>query len=404
MPANSPHGGDSVEESSLSEAGETDDQILDWLSRQGLGESNPFALLDAGSDPDLSRYLVRNDIFDILWQDSPAIVYAPAGGGKSAFRVRLTHACRVEEDGRRIFSIPYLEPSVDSLDAHLGAIFMAAALELLLVLTYRPERFLSLDRRDQEAVRNALDENAPGLLRRFLPQIKRTGSLNPLAETFDPSAAVLKDPATPYKVRALCTTFSQIPPKQDSAPSLERFDSLIRLLLGTLGFEAIYLVVDGVDAYLATMRDPKLGLRVLEPLLEQISPWTERGIYLKMLLPEELRRILPNDLTQAAEVAIIEWTPDSLVKIIQARLRAASNGRFDSLDKLSGRSIRNAEAELLKAVLHSSRQVPREMLVLMNRVLFEHVSRGGDNGDIELEDVQAAVDWYLRTHPNVSPP
>ncbi len=370
-----------------------EDKVQDWLSQKGLGETNPFVLLDAGADPDLSKYLVKHGVFRAIWQDSPSAIFAPAGGGKSAFRVRLTYACRVEEDERRVFPIPYAapEPTTTSLDAHFEAILRNAAQELLLSLVYRPARFEALNEDERQSVRRVLDQNAPGLLRHYLPQVERAGGLMPLVEAFDSSAARLPARPSPYKVRALCTALGQIPTVRDVPPAAQRFQDLVDLLLGVLGFEAIYLLVDGVDAFLETT-SKLAGIAVLKPLLEQMPSWEIRRVFLKLFLPWELRGALRKQLTKSAKVAIIDWTPESLIEVLHARLRATSRGKFDSLDAISEPSLRDAEAEILKTI----HPIPRELLVLVNRIIVEHIRRTDSSGGLEPQDVKAAQAWYRR--------
>jgi len=366
-------------------------QLVQWLSQAGLGEVNPFGPLNAAEDPHLSRYLIRHDVFRSIWQDSPAIVFAPAGGGKSAFRARLAYACRVEEDMRRVFAIPYLTPEpTTSLEAHLQGILRSAAQELLLRLAYRPAQFERLEDAARAAVRQALDQNDPGLLAHFLPQLERAGSVQPLVETFDLSAAHLPAPADPAQVRALCAALAKIPPALQVPPVNRRFGDFLALLFDVLGFEAVYLLVDGVDAFPETIANSAAAAAVLLPLLEQMPRWADQKVFLKLFLPIELHRLLPEELTKPAKIDKIEWTPELLVELIHARLRAATQGEFDSLDAVSAPSLRNAEAELLAEVP----PLPREVLALLNQVIVEHVRRVGPVGGLEPEDIRAARDWY----------
>jgi hypothetical protein len=380
---------------------QNESQIQDWLFQVGLGRTNPFARWDAGADPELSNYLVQHDIFCTIWHNRSSLVFAPLGGGKSAFRVRLAYACRSEEDERQVFSIPYLapQPTATSLGAHLEAILRAAAQELLLVLVYRPNRFAALDNTGKQAVRRILDQNDPGLVSQFLPQIRRAGNLAPLVETFDPSARHLPDPAKPSQVHDLCDALERLSPVGEIPPNSRRFAELIDLLLGALAFEAIYLLVDGVDAFVETASEPHRAVSVLQPLLEQIKDWEERRVFLKLFLPIELRKPL-SPLTKRTKTATIKWKPESLIKVVQARLCAGSRGEFDSLDAISAPSLRNAEAELLKAVP----PVPRELLVAVNQLIEEHVRRAGPNGVLEPADLEAAIHSYHQMQPQASSP
>jgi hypothetical protein len=378
------------------------EKVQDWLSQVGLGEVNPFEHLDAGADPDLSKYLVRHDVFRIIWDDYPSLLFAPAGGGKSAFRVRLTYACRVGEDERRVFPIPYLAPELtaSSLDEHLEAILKSAAQELFLALVYRPARFEALNGIGRLKVRRALDQNAPGLLRYYLPQVERAGGLTPLVEAFAPSAAHLPAPPSPYEVRALCAALERMPSPTDIPPVSQRFQDLLDLLLNILDFNAVYLLVDGVDAFLETVFDPTQAVAMLNPLLEQMRAWSEQGLYLKCFLPLELRSIWPDELTKRAKFATITWGREGLIDVLHARLRTASRGAFDSLDAISAPSLRNAEVELLDIIP----LIPRELLVLINRVIEEHVQRAGPTGALEPEDVRAAKAQYRHIGMNASSP
>ncbi|MBN1814679.1 MAG: hypothetical protein JXA14_22760 [Anaerolineae bacterium] len=378
---------------SLSPAKTLDAQIREWLRLIGLGETNPFEVLEAGADPNLSHYLVPHDVFDLLWQDQPTIVYAPAGGGKSAFRVRLAWASRVGEDGRRVFAIPYLAPDPDAstLSDHMGPILKTAARELFLMLAYRPTCFLDLSADAQHSIRRVLDQNNPGLVRRFLPQLRRAGSLDPLVEGHDASARRLTDPPEADEVRALCEELARAPEPHDVPPATERFEALLDVIQRVLGVESVYLLVDGIDAWLETRRAPAQAAAVLEPLLRQMVPWSARGLYLKLFLPIELQKILPNELTKHAQSAIIHWDLISLAEVLHRRL-SASSGRFSRLKAISTLALDDAEEQILSAIQASP--TPRELLVLVNRVIETHVRRDSQELRLEPQDVRAAIQWY----------
>lgn len=371
-------------------------RIHTWLHDIGLGDSNPFEQWDAGADPELHRYLVRRDVLDLLLSDSPVLVFAPPGGGKSAFRVRLAWACRVD-DQRRIFAIPYIAPpaSAMSLTAHLPVVLARAARELLLMLAYRPALYLDLDQAGRRAVRGVLDQNDPGLVARFRPQLERAGSLAPLVESFDRSAAHLDDLPEPEDVRALCSALRDTPVTYEEMPASQRFETLLEVLRHTLGYEGIYLLVDGVDAWHSTQSNPEQAARVVQPLLETMRAWAERGLFLKLFLPLELRTLLPSKLTKDAQSVIIKWDLMSLAEVLHRRLSAASKGKFGSLDAIIPLSVPGAEERLLRAT--RTPPTPRELLVLVNLVIEEHVLRSGAGLRLELRDVQAAIDRYHGT-------
>ena len=366
-----------------------------WLAEAEL-YFDPFApnTFDAGNDPHLSAYLVGHDDFVAVWGDWISTILAPAGGGKSAFRTRLAYAARVGEDGRRIFPIVYSLPQVSTLEAHLEGLCKSAAYELLLEMIYRPDRFELLDSEARQQVRGILDHNAVGW-ERFLPQLERAGSHVPLAETFDPAAVRLPNPPKPADVYKVCADLRAMRSTLPRLSVTERWRRLISFLLETLKFEAIYVLVDGVDAYPETAHDLNAALAWLSPLLDQASAWAASRVFLKLFLPIELYDSLwqsyPHLLTFPARFAKIIWNPERLAEVLAARLQVASDDVFDSLDALCTPALRGLNHEL--AIL-AHPAVPREVMVLASRLLVEHVRRPEVGDLLEPVDLEAARDWY----------
>ena len=238
--------------------------LTSWLKRVGL-EFNPFVHLDAGDDPDLSTYLVGSDIFEnSLWGDWHSLLFAPQGGGKTAFRVRLAYECRVGGDRRRVFPIVYQLPLAANRDQHLSNLGRAAATELLLELAYRPQRFEKLAHNAQVEVKSVLSENAPDLLEQFLPQLDDKGSPAPIIEFFDRSASHLPNFPDPSRVRRFAAALQHLRAKRTSPTPAERFDRLLTMVQHLLGLESIYILLDGADGYVETAHDPQVARRWLE--------------------------------------------------------------------------------------------------------------------------------------------
>jgi hypothetical protein len=378
------------------------DKLNDWLKAVGL-EFNPFLPLEAGADSRLSTYLVGHEDFATLWGDWPAFLFAPAGGGKSAFRVRLAYACRAGEDGRRIFPIVYHLPRGPlSFDEHLHAINRAAAHELLLELAWRPGRFEMLGPKMRQEVRRLFDWNEPGLLDRFLPQLREDGSPMPIVQACDPSAAHLPNPPAPSHVRALCDALQALPKAIDAPSPRERFNHLLHVSLALLKRQAVYILVDSVDAHPETIQAPAEAFEWLCPLVDHSSTWVKRNVFLKLFLPEELGNFLqdkPNSLTIQIKSAKIKWTPERLVQMLQARVQVASGGKFGSLDAISSPVLHRVEETLIE----KAAPIPRELLVLAGRVLLEHVRRVGPAGLLEPEDLEAAITFFTSHNQNTEP-
>jgi hypothetical protein len=384
-----------------------------WLKSLGL-ERDPFVILDAGEDPDLPTYLVDpsdDNSLEKLWGDWPTFIFAPAGGGKTAFRVRLARACRMREDGRRIFPVTYHHmPAPDQVvddthgrDIHLKHILHQSAEELLFQLAYRPSELSSLDGATLITICRILDANLPAPLNSYLERIGYFGSLSPLTHEFDPAASYLSNPPGPKDLDLFCTQLAGIAFEPISNQSLtERFDEFAQLLFESLHYEALYLLVDGVDAYQETSAQPLEAISVLNWLLCNIQSWSSRRIFVKFFLPDELRSEIggQKQLTPHVKIGIIHWSNNSLVEVIQRRLGVASDGQFDSLDAISNPGLRNAEETLASIV---NPPVPREVVMLTERLLVEHVQRCGAHGKLESQDLQFALDWYATQATAPSP-
>lgn len=379
-----------------------ENDVKKWLESLDLN-FNPFdpQLLDAGADPRLPSYLVGHSAFATLWGDWPSFMFAPAGGGKSAFRVRLSHACRTGTDGRAVFPIIYTPPSPDALSqgsaelaVHFHFLSHVTAAELLLELAYQPWRYIEFDDETRYEVRRHLEANLPSSLEYFLAQLDEAESFFPLAYTFDPTATQLINPPGPDDIRQFCASLRELPPIEPPGETAStRFQQLVEFIRGPLGYEAIYLLIDGVDAYLETANDPERARALIDPFLEQMQTWASKHIFVKFFLPHELEPLLMpmlRSLTPHVKHVTINWTSEMLIDMLQERLRVASAGIFASFDAISTPSLYETENKLVQA----AKPLPREVLVLAARLLAEHVRRIGPTGKLELADFQVAANWY----------
>lgn len=384
------------------------EKLHEWLNLWGV-ETNPFdsQYLDAGADPQLSFYLVGHQSFAATWKDQASVVFAPVGGGKSAFRVRLAHACRVEQDGRRIFPIVYklpdpthFEPPASILEQHYHFINQKIAYECLLQLLYHPERWEALAESDRQLVAANLYKTLSTDPLSLLEQLTDVGDLAPLFALYDPTA--LRLPGLPNRevVRLLCRQLTEqmataLTSERSSAISAqEQFQLFKSLLQGAFHYSALYLLVDGIDAYLETTEQQRRATELFEPLLRETS-LLDAHIYPKFFIPTDLRsavmspRLLPFGGIVDVSFIDIHWTTISLSEMLAARLRVASRGMFDNLDALCSPGLRGVHTILADAAPNS----PREVLSLAERLLLEHIWRVGPVGRLELVDLERALVW-----------
>lgn len=369
-----------------------------WLAELGL-RFDPFQHLDSGADPHLPEYLVDHGAFGALWGDWSSYLFAPPGGGKTAFRVRLARACRIGLDGRRIFPLlfrpprPAQEGETPDEEELFATLLREAGAGLLFQLAYQPYRLLGLPSDLQREIRLALRASLPSL-DYYILQLKDARSLEPLAEAFDPTARGLPLEPAPSSILHLCDVLSENGSQPRPTKSHEEhLGDLTTVIFQILKYESIYLLVDGADAY---TQEPSAILRLLEPLFIRQRTWESSKIFSKFFLPDDvfplIQQNFPQLLTEPTKSATIKWDQESLAAVIQERLYVASEGMYGSLEAISAREVPHpAEAVLAQA---ATPPVPREMVLLAQRIFTEHLRRVGPYGWLDKQDFEAALRWY----------
>ncbi|MGQ9561856.1 MAG: hypothetical protein ACUVWA_15305 [Candidatus Oleimicrobiaceae bacterium] len=366
---------------------------------------DPFEALDASADTHLHEYLVAHDVFESIWRDEISFLFAPAGGGKSAFRARVAGACRAGENGRRIFPIVYMLPEsvvrareTEWPAAHHRGICWAAAVELFLLFAHRPREFISTDEQTQRMVRTLLQRDLKPSLEHLLDQLAPRPDMGPearlrnVAQPYDPGAVWLNPPgeeslAEFRKAMERTPILDEVAwPDGDLAPWLD-------LLLRRMGFEAIYLLVDGVDAYPETIQDPEKAVARIKPLLDRASEWSQKRLFLKAFLPIETKSAIQRDfplLASQRKPVIIQWTRELLIELLQRRVAVALNTERASLDMLAYPGFRGVDARVVDVV----DPLPREVLAFASRMLLNMQQRKSGLQRLTQEDFEATLRWY----------
>jgi hypothetical protein len=379
------------------------DQMEIWLKSLGL-RFNPFSALNAADDPHLSEYLIELEVFETIWGDWISFVFEPAGGGKTALRVRTSQACWSTQDINRPFPIPYNPPFLKwgtvmpTYQHHVEALTLVGAEQLFLSLSHRPEWLLSLNPAIQQKAGEVLAWSlSVESLKYYLDELRETGNLEALKRELDPTFKIA-DPPDPATLKRFCDVLDQrletttAPPANPST----QWDALCELLLHDLRFPSIYILLDGLDATIETTTDPQLALSSLKPLLSLLFDWAERRIFLKGFLPLDTRPAIqahhPHLFAQA-RVASIDWDAEKLAKLVCQRVFVASAGKFSSLDAIVTPSLRDFEDILVESVIAPR---PRELLTLINDVFSAHLRQRGNTGKIEESDWKAGLSAYQR--------
>jgi hypothetical protein len=389
-------------------------RLKGWLDQVGL-RLNPFEYIDAGKDPLIPYYLVDHDQFDKLNNDHPSFVFAPAGGGKTAFRVRLARECRAGRHGRRVFPVIYKptmpstlnENKEESAQRQRIELLRYASQELFLHLAYSPYVLDEMDPAVKESLLQSISWDLEFPIQYYLIEIKSAGSLEPLITEFDPTARSLPNPPGREDIEYLCEKLDRYSPGTQTPNDEKRLEILFELILDKLKFEAIYILVDGVDAFLETVNNPERSLSTISWFLENTLSWTQKRIYVKYFLAQEIRPFMKETpafrlLTSRSEIIIIKWDADALSEVIRQRLQEASGGKFDSLAAVSDRALRasgrSLEEELIKELKRRRKLSPRSLIRSANWLLANHVQGKQAPEKLSPQDLKAVREWIRREY------
>jgi hypothetical protein len=363
-----------------------------WLAALGFA-FDPFAHLEASTDPRLGSYLVGHEMFAIAWDDRPALLFAPAGGGKTAMRMYAAHSWWLSRGYLQTFPIPYLleDATAQNPADHRGGIARAGAKALLIGLTYYPELFLKLSLPQQRYVAAFLNTQLSSPLAYYVNRLRQEPDPQPLARYLERSYRLpLLNEQPP--IDDLCAAF--VKAMEDAPIHIEGdpFDRLITILQQIFQFRSIAIQIDGVDAVVETSSNIQRMAGWMEWLLQQTPSWFEQQIVLKAFLPEELQPLLNQQpVASTIRQSQIVWTPPLLADVIRRRVYEASEGKFNTLDAVSSTAIRDIELQIARM----TPSLPREVIVLMNGLLLAYAERTAISvGQIELEDIKTARQWY----------
>ena len=374
-----------------------------WQQHFGF-RFDPFEYLEASADPNLNRYLIGHEVFSAAWGETPAFIFSPPGGGKTALRIYTARASWTGAGGYQPFPIHYHLPryfekvNFSTVEEHLKQIVYSGAHALFLAFAYYPLIFLKAPSALQKKLTQFVLTWIPNL--DYYLEILNSGQPDQVATQLNRSYQLHQIPDASL-LSLMCEKMGGYLKEQASpaSPSIQKvFDQLMTWLIEDLGFRSVYLLLDGVDGFSELARSPGFAAQSLFNLFAFAPKWIERRIQIKGFLPLEMRDHLQKRLKKEWPVySIVElkWSEVMLAEMLQRRVYAAVDGKFASLGAVSDiPTIQELELELA----HSVYPLPREMLVLINRILFEYEQRLKNNPkakkQIQSKDIEEAVAWY----------
>ncbi len=370
-------------------------QSADWHKRAGL-RFDPYAYLEASSDPYLAEYTVNLDIFRAAWDTEPALIVAPPGGGKTAARVAVSRACWFDMGGVYPFPLPYnagltpLTGKPPTREQHFRALLEAGACALLTGLAFRPERLLRATPASIRAIGGILRAGLPGALDYYLAVLRETGNpagLTPLLER----TYALTTPPPASTLDQFCNSLAATDNEHTDTDPERLFFLFVDLVISVLGFSHVLILIDGIDAISEHQDDPIRGLQWATPLLDTLNQWTSNHIIVKLFIPDPMADLFTADHHHQASLlrqSRIVWNEELLIELLRKRILAASDGRYSSLDAISSPALFDVE----RLIVESIPPLPRAAL----QVTHDALQRMGNRDQLEQDDLAAAIAWHER--------
>ena len=377
---------------------------IDALSRYLLERLgflfDPFLHVEASSDPYLGRYLVGLDQFYSAWTYQPACIFAPGGGGKTAMRVFTVRTSWLSEGGPHPFPITCVpkEKDIDpgnlpSDDQRWRYLARRAAATAFLGLVHRPGRFLTLDRTNMHLLVDIWSSTLAERWSRYRAIACESQEVDGLAIRIDKSYRHV-DASPSRDLLTFCATLNTIQPRTHLKPKnwKEIWTVLTNLIQGPLGFGPVFLLLDGLDGFPTTIRNPERSLDWLEWFLDNSPVWTHQGVFVKAFLPTELQPLIREhaSIREADfQFAELRWTPELLAEMLRLRVAAATEDRAGSLDAFSSPDLRDVETVLVSHV----QPLPRSVLKFARLVLNCWMKRTAESErPLAMQDIKYALE------------
>ncbi|MCK6583129.1 MAG: hypothetical protein HUU11_06815 [Anaerolineales bacterium] len=383
-----------------------------WLNHFDF-RFDPFEYDEASRDPHLNRYLIGHDAFSAAWGETPATIFSPPGGGKTALRIYTSRACWTGGGGYQPFPIHYHLPhyfansNFSTLEDHLQKIVHSSAHALFLAFTYYPLILLRASTPLQAHLVQFIAAWVPNL-DYYLATLRESHQTDIVAAQLDKSYVLHQLPDASL-LDLVCEIFEkhlegERLPISSSIHLV--FEKVMNWITRDLGFRSVYILLDGVDGFPELASSPGFAAQSLVQLFAKAPEWTTSRIFVKGFLPQEIRAHLRERLEKQWSVFSqidLKWDAAALAEMLRRRVYVATEGKFASLNAVSALpSGQDLELELARVV----NPLPREALTLVRQVLFEYEMRWGGNPtaarQIRIEDIENAIAWYRNEQAHIT--
>lgn len=372
-----------------------------FLARLGF-DADPFASTNAAGEQRLDDYFVDPPYFDSVVGDprSPAshIVLAPRGGGKTAQKRRLESIAM--RSG--FFCISYDEFDLPSGFELRQADWNYHATQICRRLTAGILAFLH----DEASYVQILSKRQKQMLGFYADWF--LGSIS----AADFRVALRSVKSLPHRIKRVIDQYggpvavfvraalarldvTDVPSNEELVGGLTQSQSLryhldqLSEIVRSLDFYCTYVLVDRVDELELTSHDAKKTFAFVRPLLTDLRTLETPGLAFKFFLWDETRPYIDESVrTDRIATDVLTWSPRELERMLSRRLQAHSQFRVRSVAQLACENATSDWDPIIAQLAHGS---PREMIVLLRRVIAEQTRTSDSGSCIEVPSFWSAV-------------
>lgn len=350
---------------------------------------NPFASTNAENEDLLSEYFVAPPYFESVvgLAETPksTIVFAPRGSGKTAQRKMIENRAALPDSNFACISytdFTGITPDTASLAQHKLAICRLMTIAALGHIEAQPERAEGLSKHEKLVLTTASQQLLGGLsqseFQTALGSVKSLGQKwSDIWNRYGGIMAVVVNAA--MKKLGMDDVNIDAPAGSEGARGVidgQYLYSQLASLFTTLGFSAVYVLVDKVDETVFTNNDKSATFNLISALLFDLPTLEQPGVAYKFFLGDYLKVAFLDGGGRDDRILVtnLHWTTDELSTMLSRRLMAYSENQVDSFNAFLDK---NVEVDLHELICRLNPESPRDLIRMCDRIITEHTRRAG---------------------------
>lgn len=350
---------------------------------------NPFASTNAENEDLLSEYFVAPPYFESVvgHAETPksTIVFAPRGSGKTAQRKMIENRAALPDSNFACISytdFTGITPDSATLAQHKLAVCRLMVVAALAHIEAQPDRAHDLSKHEKLVLTTASQQLLGGLskseFQTALGSVKSLGQKwNDIWKKYGGVMSVVVNAA--MKKMGMDEVNFHAPVRADDAQlavDSQYLYSQLASLFNTLGFSAVYILVDKVDETFHTNNDKGATFRLISALLFDLPTLEQPGVAYKFFLGDYLKEafIAGGGRDDRILVTNLHWTTDELSTMLSRRLMAYSDNEVESFNVFLDT---NVKVDLHELICRLNPESPRDLIRMCDRIITEHTRRAG---------------------------